>query len=110
MLKYVIRGLIRTLRPVRAPDRDLAGHSPRYCYSVWLRHLVLAVRNGVTVVPESVVELGPGASQGVGLAALLSGSLKYTSIDVVDYNFAERNSAMLDALVELFTHARNSWA
>ncbi len=102
MWNYAIRGLVRTLLPPRVPDYDLAGHSPRYCYSVWLRHLMLAMRNGVRTIPTNVVELGPGASQGVGLAALLSGSQRYTSVDVVDYDFANRNAALLDSLIELF--------
>jgi hypothetical protein len=102
MWKYYLRSLIRPFRPVHIPDPDYACVSPRYCYSVWMRHLVMAWRNGLNKIPEVVVELGPGASQGVGLAALLSGAREYKSVDVVDYRFAERNLAILDAMIELF--------
>jgi hypothetical protein len=63
---------------------------------------VTAAECGLATVPEAVVELGPGSSQGVGLAALLSGSRSYTSIDVVDFGVEQRNIALLDELVELF--------
>src|SRR6185295_10726374 len=51
--------------------------SPRYCYSVWLRHLVAAHQAGITSLPKSVGELGPGDSLGTGFAALLSGAERY---------------------------------
>jgi SAM-dependent methyltransferase len=102
MWKYVIHSAVRVFLPPRVPDADLAGLSPRYCYSVWLRHLVTAWHAGVRIQPRVVVELGPGASQGVGLAALLSGSDCYTSVDVVDYHVEEHNIAILDSLISLF--------
>ena len=41
--------------------------SARYCYSVWLRHLVLGTRSAaVKSIPRVVAELGPGDSIGIG--------------------------------------------
>ena len=58
--------------------------SARYCYSVWLRHLVMAYDSGLLQrPPATVAELGPGDSIGIGLAALLSGARKYHALDVV---------------------------
>ena len=75
----------------------------RYCYSVWLRHLVLAhTRGGLAQVPRTVAELGPGASFGVGLAALLSGAERYVALDVVRYGRPDADLALLDELVALF--------
>lgn len=34
--------------------------SADYCYCVWLRHLVLARRGGMSGFPAVVAELGPG--------------------------------------------------
>ena len=51
--------------------------SARYCYSVWLRHLVIAYKNGFVEHPKVVAELGPGDSLGIGLSALISGADAY---------------------------------
>jgi len=42
--------------------------SARYCYGVWLRHLVMAHENGLSIQPDTIIELGPGDSLGIGLA------------------------------------------
>src|SRR5687767_9884078 len=55
--------------------------SARYCYSVWLRHLVKAHESGLNSNPGNVAELGPGDSLGVGIAALLSGADHYYALD-----------------------------
>jgi hypothetical protein len=75
---------------------------PRYCYSVWLRHLVCAAANGLKVPPRVVAELGPGNSLGIGLAGLLSGAERYHAFDVVPHAQVKRNLAVLDELVRLF--------
>lgn len=76
--------------------------SARYCYSVWLRHLVLAHAQGIETQFERVGELGPGDSLGTGLAALLCGARRYDALDVVRYADSARNIVILDELVELF--------
>lgn len=76
--------------------------SPRYCYSVWLRHLTLAHSGGLPTLPTVVAELGPGDSLGTGLAALLCGAERLYAFDVVAYADLRRNLAILDGLVELF--------
>jgi hypothetical protein len=76
--------------------------SARYCYSVWLRHLVTGFANGMQKHPRAVAELGPGDSLGVGLAALVSGADRYHAFDVVRHAQVKRNLAVLDELVELF--------
>ncbi len=76
--------------------------SARYCYSVWLRHLVLAEKNGLDSSPKTVAELGPGDSIGIGLAALISGCEKYFAFDVVEYNDVQRSLDIFDELVTLF--------
>jgi hypothetical protein len=80
-----------------------AAKSARYCYSVWLRHLVMAKNNNlIQNVPETIAELGPGDSLGVGLAALLSGSKKYYALDVVPHANLSGNLSVFDDLVNLF--------
>jgi hypothetical protein len=76
--------------------------SARYCYAVWMRHLLLAQRTGaLRSVPRVVAELGPGDSIGIGLMALLTGAEKYFALDVVPYTNLEKNRAILDELVAL---------
>ncbi|MGI9078839.1 MAG: methyltransferase domain-containing protein [Gemmatimonadaceae bacterium] len=81
--------------------------SARYCYSVWLRHLVKAHEHGLPTNPAAVAELGPGDSIGVGLAALLSGAKTYYACDAVTYLHNTRNLQVFDELVELFGKREN---
>lgn len=74
----------------------------RYCYSVWLRHLIFAEANGLNCAPRAVAELGPGDSLGIGLASILSGVERYYAFDVVAHASAQRNLAVLDELISLF--------
>src|SRR5215831_2336575 len=76
--------------------------SARCCYSVWLRHLVMAFNNGLNFNPSVVAELGPGDSLGIGIAALISGAAKYFAFDVVEHANLERNLRIFDDLVTLF--------
>jgi hypothetical protein len=76
--------------------------SASYCYGVWLKHLALLHASGMRDLPQTVAELGPGGSLGIGLAALLSGAQSYYGLDVVTYTDAVRNLGVLEGLVALF--------
>jgi len=76
--------------------------SPRYCYSVWLRHLSMLHRHGLPTTFETVAELGPGDSLGVGMAALLSGAGRYVALDAVPYADNARNHQIFEELIGLF--------
>lgn len=76
--------------------------SARYCYAVWLRHLVLLGAHGLPNTFGTVAELGPGDSLGIGLAALLSGTTRYHALDVVRYADDMRNLQIFEELVALF--------
>lgn len=77
-------------------------NSARYCYSVWLRHLTLAAHSRQSTAPQSIAELGPGDSLGIGLAALLSGAGRYLAFDVVEHANALTNATVFEELIELF--------
>jgi len=86
----------------RLRDKGTGGTgSARYCYAVWLRHLVSAARQGLDARPATVAEIGPGDSLGIGLAALIVGAERYVALDVVEHADVTRNLAVFDALVEL---------
>lgn len=76
--------------------------SAAYCYSVWLKHMVMLWQSGMRTRPRSMAELGPGDSLGVGLAAMLCGVDEYYALDVIEYANVERNLNLLNELVELF--------
>lgn len=103
-LKPLLEGAATLLPGVQRLARRRTGgtDSARYCYSVWLRHLVLAERHGLSAFPACVAELGPGDSLGIGLAALLSGAERYLGLDLVAHAGLERNVAVLEELIELF--------
>lgn len=96
-LTYV-PGLYKLLR-----QKKMGGStSAQYCYEVWIKHLTFLNHSGLNGVPGSVAELGPGDTIGVGLCALLSGSDKYTGLDVYPFSSVEENLKCLDILVGLF--------
>ena len=108
-LAYGLSTLLPILGPsvVRLKDavrrRTAEGtNSARYCYSVWLRHLVRASESGLDCNPKVIAELGPGDSLGTGLAALLSGASRYHALDVVEYANPGNNIRILHELAELF--------
>lgn len=74
----------------------------RYCYSVWLRHLVMAKNRGFNTQPSNIAELGPGDSLGIGLSALISGSDKYFAFDIVDFTDIETNIILFEEILSLF--------
>ncbi len=103
-IRQILHGLA-TLIPGVVPIFGRGGggtKSARYCYSVWLRHLVATFESGLWNNPQSVAELGPGDSLGVGLAALVSGVETYDAFDVVKHAQVKRNEATLDEIIVLF--------
>jgi SAM-dependent methyltransferase len=102
-LKAIATGLV-TYVPGVSHLRPTGGTgSARYCYAVWLRHLILAHDAGLyAAVPRVVAELGPGDSIGIGLAALLSGAEKYYALDLVAYSDLKGNLNVFEELADLF--------
>lgn len=103
-LKPVLKGAL-TFVPGMArllPEAGGETCSAAYCYGVWLKHLTLLWENGMTTVPKTMAELGPGDSLGTGLAAILSGVDHYRGLDVVEHSSIEANLQVFDELVEMF--------
>jgi hypothetical protein len=103
-IKPVVTGLATYVPGLWERFRGATGGtvSARYCYSVWLRHLVVNTQNGMPGIPRVVAELGPGDSIGIGLAALISGVEKYFALDIVRYARDLDNLRVFDELVGLF--------
>jgi Methyltransferase domain len=75
--------------------------SARYCYAVWLRHLSMLHGSSLPTTFGTMVELGPGDSLGIGLAALLAGVERYVGLDVVRYADNTRNLRIFEELIAL---------
>lgn len=76
--------------------------SARYCYSVYLRHMIQLHEAGAATDPKAVAEIGPGASIGTGLATLIGGAERYFGFDIKAYAIEARNLVLFDELIALF--------
>lgn len=105
-LREISKGILTYMSGLYKLTRKTTGgtNSARYCYSVWLRHLVMSHQHGFDTQPRVIAELGPGDSLGIGLAALLSGADKYYALDIVEYANTKANMDIFDELVMLFTN------
>ena len=103
-IKPILKGIIKNIPGMELVLSQRTGEtiSSRYCYSVWMRHLMNVFNNSVAGVPNVVAELGPGYSIGAGLAALLSGCECYYALDAVKFWDAERNLKIFDELLGFF--------
>lgn len=104
-IKPIIKGALTFVPGTRGilPQRKTGGtNSAQYCYEVWMKHLVLLWENGMQSIPDTIAELGPGDSLGIGLAAMLTGVNNYYALDVVKYANCDFNLKILDELIMLF--------
>ncbi|MGX9728170.1 MAG: methyltransferase domain-containing protein [Candidatus Electronema sp. VV] len=107
-LYELLRGL-NSLLPVSLMRSQGTGGtgSAVYCYSVWLRHAVTAWQAGLRTVPQTVAELGPGDSLGIGLTALIFGAEQYFAFDVVQFADIKNNLSVFDELISFAQARRN---
>lgn len=100
--KPLTKGILKRFLVKRKYDTSTGGTTKnRYCYSVWMRHLVFAHHNGIKNLRGTAVELGPGDSLGIGFTALLTGFDRYFALDVHKFWNTERNLQVFDELVVL---------
>ena len=74
----------------------------RYCYSVFMRHIVHLFKSGMLKIPNRVAEFGPGSSLGTGLCAILAGAKEYYAFDLVECADNKSNLEVFDGLTALF--------
>lgn len=101
-IPIIAKGLLTFVLPPSLYNRGLGRtRSARYCYSVYLRHLVMLHSAGCNTGPRVVAEIGPGASVGVGLAALAAGAERYYGLEIKDYGIGPERAELFDDLVSL---------
>ncbi|MEN5094209.1 methyltransferase domain-containing protein [Pseudomonas protegens] len=97
--RHILRGIKSS---IIAPPVGTGGTvSAEYCYSVYLRHMVIADQHGLATSPKTIVELGPGDSLGIGLMGMLTGAEQYYALDAVRHAKREENIRVFDELVKL---------
>ena len=102
----IIKGLIKAAIPIsklHIPAQTGGTTDSRYCYTTWLRHLIL-LNKKQQGIPVSIAELGPGDSFGTGIAALLCGCQTYIALDYFTYGSPANNVQLFDELVTLFSN------
>lgn len=101
----LVKGMLTWLPGVHGaffdPSAGGGTASASYCYGVWMKHLVLLWERGMREVPRDVLELGPGASIGTGVAALLCGARSYIGLDAQPHGAATDHAAVFRELVRL---------
>jgi hypothetical protein len=64
-LQSLFKGLLTFIPGVRhiLPAQKTGGTTTAlYCYGLWMKHLTMLRQSGMTAIPETVAELGPGDS------------------------------------------------
>ena len=87
--------------------KGLIKNNARYCYSVWMRHMVIANKNGLNIKPKYVAEIGPGDSLGMALCSLITGVDEYTIFDSQENINKEINYQVFEDLIKLFKNMDN---
>lgn len=98
----IAKGLASRVPGVHRSPKGGDAPSATYSYDVWMKHLWHLGKNGLQKMPETVVELGPGRSLGVGLAALLSGASAFYGLDYARVCDLPASENLLDQMLLLF--------
>ena len=108
IIKIIILKFFRLFDPNFVINKGKGGtNSSRYCYSVFMRHLVCLYNNGILTVPDKIAEFGPGDSLGTGICAILSGANEYYAFDIIK---RVNNSRILDIFDELVIYFKNKYS
>jgi len=101
-LIYGISTFIPGFYKIRSKIKGSGGtFSSRYCYAVWFRHLISIFTKTNKNKFDTIAEVGPGDSIGVGLLALLLGANKYYAFDVVKFANVKKNLEIFYELIDL---------
>ncbi len=98
----LVLGGLKSLLPALPSTLGTGGsNNARYCHAVWLRHVRRAADAGAQLARGHVVEIGPGDSLGVSIAALLTGASRVTALDAIPHAASELNLTVARHLLDL---------
>ncbi|MDX2053421.1 MAG: methyltransferase domain-containing protein [Polyangiaceae bacterium] len=99
-LEAIVRGLATHIPRPRKSGGSTA--LPRYCYTVWGRHLITLRKMGCTLTDAKVLELGPGHSLGSSLCALFTLAREAHGLDLFAVRQPGAENRMLPELSAMF--------
>ena len=101
--KLLIKSLLTLIPGVYSMFSRKSSHAKdaSYCYSVVLRHLTYLREKNGGVIPQKIVEIGPGGSLGTGVFVLLLGVDSYTAIDAKNHLGLTNHKDILHDLVDM---------
>lgn len=100
-----LAGIVRKRFRQRAGEESYWNRavSARYCYGLWLKHATLLHQAGMPF-PDSVAEIGPGDSLGLGVTALLSGVRNYHAYDAERFARPAHDAGWVDDIAAMLRH------
>lgn len=99
-IKYIRDGLAYKYEHA---DLETGGScDARYCYSVWMRHLIHFYELK-RAIPKTIAEFGPGDTIGTGIIALLTGVEEYYALDFTYYVGMKKIEKVFDQLLEMIS-------
>lgn len=107
LIKAVLKGALTYIPGVnkkidiKKKKTKHSAASAEFCYNLWLSILVFFNENGLKPNLKNIGELGSGGSFGIGICALLTGSVKYYALEIEEKFNVVDNLKMTDELVLL---------
>ncbi|MHB2153607.1 class I SAM-dependent methyltransferase [Calditrichota bacterium GD2] len=103
----IIRSFASYFLPNKILKKSGSGGTFRadYCYSVWLRHLVMLHKSKlIRHVDEikNIAEIGPGDSLGIGISAIFCGINNYYAFDVIKHANSKENIKIAQEIKNLY--------
>lgn len=79
-----------------------SSSSALFCYNLWGRIYLLLKENNINSHFDSIAEIGTAGSYGVGFCSILTGTKKFTALEIENNFNIEENLKLLEEIFELF--------
>ncbi len=109
VIKAVIKGAI-TFIPFansyinirKRKKNNHSGSNALFCYTLWMKIITFLHNSNCPIKFESIAEIGPGGFLGLGFCALLTGSEKYTILEIEKNFNSNKNLQLFEEILSLF--------
>ncbi|MFC2152999.1 methyltransferase domain-containing protein [Bacteroidota bacterium] len=79
-----------------------SGSNALFCYTLWMKIITFLQNSNCPIQFESIAEIGSGGSLGLGFCALLTGSKKYTILEIEKNFDSNKNLQLFEEILSLF--------